>query len=419
MASRPSRFLKGPVAVTCTIALASALSLPPVALAASDGSSLDAGEARITLQSNGRMLKFDQALINQVGLQHTGGSCLGYAAAYAKTITTGTVHTWAEFDYNGGAYGESGFYGKNMTDEFDCRVIGSESEVLRALYNAINDGHPVVLYVTTGSGSQHWVTVIGYEGVDNPDNLSTDNFIILDPDRTSGLEPESLSSRGLTLRYGDWMGNVRISYASADVDDGRVPSEHFSDCFYGDWFVDSGVVDYVSDHGYITGYAGTTLFGPANGLRRSEAVTILWRVAGKPQVASEKPQFDDADYEDFYGQALTWAREVGVVNGWDGTNDFAPDMEVSREQLAKMIANYANKIAGANTVADQSNLDIFDDADAISPWARDAVAWCAQAGVLTGSPANGSNNALPQFVANRAATAKMVTVLARDVLALG
>ena len=174
MASRPSRFLKGPVAVTCTIALASALSLPPVALAASDGSSLDAGEARITLQSNGRMLKFDQALINQVGLQHTGGSCLGYAAAYAKTITTGTVHTWAEFDYNGGAYGESGFYGKNMTDEFDCRVIGSESEVLRTLYNAINDGHPVVLYVTTGSGSQHWVTVIGYEGVDNPDNLSTD-----------------------------------------------------------------------------------------------------------------------------------------------------------------------------------------------------------------------------------------------------
>ena len=300
MASRPSRFLKGPVAVTCTIALASALSLPPVALAASDGSSLDAGEARITLQSNGRMLKFDQALINQVGLQHTGGSCLGYAAAYAKTITTGTVHTWAEFDYTGGAYGESGFYGKNMTDEFDCRVIGSESEVLRALYNAINDGHPVVLYVTTGSGSQHWVTVIGYEGVDNPDNLSTDNFIILDPDRTSGLEPESLSSRGLTLRYGDWMGNVRISYASADVDDGRVPSEHFSDCFYGDWFVDSGVVDYVFDHGYITGYAGTTLFGPANGLRRSEAVTILWRVAGKPQVASEKPQFDDANYEDFY-----------------------------------------------------------------------------------------------------------------------
>ena len=388
MASRPSRFLKGPVAVTCTIALASALSLPPVALAASDGSSLDAGEARITLQSNGRMLKFDQALINQVGLQHTGGSCLGYAAAYAKTITTGTVHTWAEFDYNGGAYGESGFCGKNMTDEFDCRVIGSESEVLRTLYNAINDGHPVVLYVTTGSGSQHWVTVIGYEGVDNPDNLSTDNFIILDPDRTSGLEPESLSSRGLTLRYGDW-------------------------------FVDSGVVDYVFDHGYITGYAGTTLFGPANGLRRSEAVTILWRVAGKPQVASEKPQFDDADYEDFYGQALTWAREVGVVNGWDGTNDFAPDMEVSREQLAKMIANYANKIAGANTVAGQSNLDIFDDADAISPWARDAVAWCAQAGVLTGSPANGSNNALPQFVANRAATAKMVTVLARDVLALG
>ena len=63
------------------------------------------------------MLKFDQALINQVGLQHTGGSCLGYAAAYAKTITTGTVHTWAEFDYNGGAYGE-----RVLRQEHDRRV---------------------------------------------------------------------------------------------------------------------------------------------------------------------------------------------------------------------------------------------------------------------------------------------------------
>ena len=142
-------------------------------------------------------------------------------------------------------------------------------------------------YVTTGSGSQHWVTVIGYEGVDNSDNLSTDNFIILDPDRTSGLEPESLSSRGLTLRYGDWMGNVRISYASADVDDGRVPSEHFSDCFYGDWFVDSGVVDYVFDHGYITGMRAR----PCSGLRTTSALRggnhSLAR-GGKPQVAREK-----------------------------------------------------------------------------------------------------------------------------------
>ena len=421
MASRPSRFLKGPVAVTCTIALASALSLPPVALAASDGSSLDAGEARIALQSNGRMLKFDQALINQVGLQHTGGSCLGYAAAYAKTITTGTVHTWAEFDYNGGAYGESGFYGKNMTDEFDCRVIGSESEVLRALYNAINDGHPVVLYVTTGSGSQHWVTVIGYEGVDNPDNLSTDNFIILDPDRTSGLEPESLSSRGLTLRYGDWMGNVRISYASADVDDGRVPSEHFSDCYYGDWFVDSGVVDYVFDHGYITGYAGTTLFGPVKSLKRSGGGNHPLAREGQAPGCFRKASIRRCELRGllrpgaYLGTRGRRRERVGRDERFP-----APDMESRASSSPRRCANYANKIAGCEHRSRPVEPGHLRCADAISPGvARDAVAWCAQAGVLTGSPANGSNNALPQFVADRAATAKMVTVLARDVLALG
>ena len=90
------------------------------------------------------------------------------------------------------------------------------------------------------------------------------------------------------------MGNVRISYASADVDDGRVPSEHFSDCYYGDWFVDSGVVDYVFDHGYITGYAGTTPVRACEKLGSDpEAVTILWR--GQAPGCFRKTT-DDANY---------------------------------------------------------------------------------------------------------------------------
>lgn len=421
MASRPSRILKGPVAITCTIALASALSLPPVALAASDGSSSGVDQARITLQSNGRMLKFDQALINQVGLQHTGGSCLGYAAAYAKTITTGTVHTWAEFDYNGGAYGESGFYGKNMTDEFDCRVIGSEAEVLRTLYNAINDGHPVVLYVTTKSNSQHWVTVVGYENVDDPDNLTTDNFIVLDPDSArQSTEPESLSARGLTLRFGDWMGNVRISYATAGVDDGRVPSEHFSDCYYGDWYVDAGVIDYVYDHGLITGIGGTTRFDPDGKLTRGQAATILYRMAGSPAPSADELQFSDVtDPGTFYYNAVLWAREKGVAKGMGDSNTFAPDAYVTREQLAVMICNYAANVAGLNAASDGEALSSLADAATISSWAQPSFGWCFDVGIITGQISASGSFANPQNTATRAEMAKIVTVLHRDVLALG
>lgn len=364
------------------------------------------------------MLKFDQALIDQVGLQHASGACLGYAAAYASTITSGEVRSWVDYDNN---KGQGSFFGKNMTDEFDCRVINSESEVLRTLYDAVNEGHPVVLYVTTKSNSQHWVTVVGYENVDDPDNLTTDNFIVLDPDSArQSTEPESLSARGLTLRFGDWMGNVRISYASAGVDDGRVPSEHFSDCYYGDWYVDAGVIDYVYDHGLITGIGGTTRFDPDGKLTRGQAATILYRMAGSPAPSADEPQFSDvADPGAFYYDAVLWAREKGVVKGMGDSNTFAPEAYVTREQLAVMICNYAANVAGLNAASDGEALSSLVDAATISSWAQPSFGWCFDEGIITGQVSTSGSFANPQNTATRAEMAKIVTVLHRDVLALG
>ena len=364
------------------------------------------------------MLKFDQALIDQVGLQHASGACLGYAAAYASTITSGEVRSWVDYDNN---KGQGSFFGKNMTDEFDCRVINSESEVLRTLYDAVNEGHPVVLYVTTKSNSQHWVTVVGYENVDDPDNLTTDNFIVLDPDSArQSTEPESLSARGLTLRFGDWMGNVRISYATAGVDDGRVPSEHFSDCYYGDWYVDAGVIDYVYDHGLITGIGGTTRFDPDGKLTRGQAATILYRMAGSPAPSADEPQFSDVtDPGAFYYNAVLWAREKGVAKGMGDSNTFAPEAYVTREQLAVMICNYAANVAGLNAASDGEALSSLADAATISSWAQPSFGWCFDAGIITGQVSASGSFANPQSTATRAEMAKIVTVLHRDVLALG
>ena len=405
-------------ATACTVALVSALSLPTAAFAMTPGSAADAGASGIELQSKGCMLKFDQALIDQVGLQHASGACLGYAAAYASTITSGEVRSWVDYDNN---KGQGSFFGKNMTDEFDCRVINSESEVLRTLYDAVNEGHPVVLYVTTKSNSQHWVTVVGYENVDDPDNLTTDNFIVLDPDSArQSTEPESLFARGLTLRFGDWMGNVRISYATAGVDDGRVPSEHFSDCYYGDWYVDAGVIDYVYDHGLITGIGGTTRFDPDGKLTRGQAATILYRMAGSPAPSADELQFSDVtDPGTFYYNAVLWAREKGVAKGMGDSNTFAPDAYVTREQLAVMICNYAANVAGLNAASDGEALSSLADAATISSWAQPSFGWCFDVGIITGQISASGSFANPQNTATRAEMAKIVTVLHRDVLALG
>ncbi len=404
-------------AAVCSVALVSALSLPPIAFAQGAGASDAAAQSGISLQSRSCMLRFDQALIDQVGLQHASGACLGYAAAYASTITSGEVHSWVEYDMNGGS---GSFYGRNMTDEFEHLSLWDEASVLRTLYGAVNEGRPVVLYVTTGSGSQHWVTVVGYENVDDPDNLSTDNFIILDPDATTDTAPESLSARGLHLRYGDGMGNVRISYATAGVDDGRVASEHFSDCYYGDWYVDSGVIDYVYDHNLIMGLSGTTRFDPDGELTRGQAATILWRMAGSPAASVDEPLFNDVtDPDAFYYNAVRWAREYGVVRGVGDTNTFAPCDCVTREQLAIMICNYAEHIAHLSTVSNGSGLSALADASSIDTWAQSSFAWCFDKGIITGQPSADGTYANPQQTATRAQAAKIVTVFHRDVLGLG
>lgn len=78
---------------------------------------------RRALAASGTMLSFDQTRISQVGKQARNSSaCLGYAYAYADTMTTGTVHSWKEYDSNGGRKGEAGFYGKGMTSSYTYQL---------------------------------------------------------------------------------------------------------------------------------------------------------------------------------------------------------------------------------------------------------------------------------------------------------
>ncbi len=450
----PSRFGAGAVALAlaCSMGAAGAAFADEAAVSAEGDSAVErvAGEPRITLQeewqpakdaseyvfsaapaagddaqlaSASAMLAFNQYQIDQIGKQCDAwsGACLGYAAAYSQTITSGDFHGWWEFDGNGGAYGESGFYGRNMTAEFDCYSTNyDEQSTLRMVYDAINQGKPVILYVTTTSGNQHWVTIVGYENADE-NFLRPENFIMLDSNYAFSLEPTSLTTHGYTLRYGDTFGNVRISKASTYLQPNRVAYEHFSDCYYGDWFVDSGVLDYAYTHGLVSGYSGSTLFGPYDSLTRGQVATILWRIAGEPlpEAADSSDDFDDVDYGMYYGDAVRWARQTGVVNGYDDDNVFKPDTFVSRQELACMIANYASKIAEIDTTSDLSRVRSLVDSDEIASWAIDSMGWCMDAGVMNGVDEGGVNWARPNATAWRASMASMAAVLHRDVLHLG
>ncbi len=91
--------------------------------------------------------------------------------------------------------------------------------------------------------------------------------------------------------------------------------------------------------GLVNGYEDGA-FQAADSLTRAEAVTLLYRLSGSPAVEG-KSSFTDLPYE-WYQDAIAWAEHYGVVTGVTETT-FAPNDNVTREQLVTMIWRLAGK----------------------------------------------------------------------------
>ena len=76
---------------------------------------------------------------------------------------------------------------------------------------------------------------------------------------------------------------------------------------------------------------------------------------------------------------MSWASANGVVNG-NGT--FAPDDNVTCEQMAVILYSYA-KFKGIGT-EDQGSLIRFPDAANVSGWATTVMRWAVLAGLFSG-----------------------------------
>ena len=98
------------------------------------------------------------------------------------------------------------------------------------------------------------------------------------------------------------------------------------------WYYEAVYAAY--DAGLMNG-VGEGLFAPNATLDRATLATVLYREAGEP-AAKGMASFTDIAEGQWYTDAVNWAAEQGVVNGYpDGT--FAPDKAVSREDDNTML----------------------------------------------------------------------------------
>ncbi|MFR8332580.1 MAG: S-layer homology domain-containing protein [Oscillospiraceae bacterium] len=147
---------------------------------------------------------------------------------------------------------------------------------------------------------------------------------------------------------------------------------------------------------------------PNQSLTRGMLVTMLYRYAGSPAVTGQT-HFTDVGEDRYYSQAVAWAEEVQVANGYpDGT--FRPNQDISREQLVTMLFRYVRSQEADNGLRD--SLSDFDDGDKISKFARESMQWAVANQVINGVTAT---TLAPKAQATRAQTA---TVLYRTLASL-
>lgn len=163
----------------------------------------------------------------------------------------------------------------------------------------------------------------------------------------------------------------------------------------------SSSVDFVSSHELFQG-VGESAFAPDLSMTRGMLVTVLYRLEGdlKP---SDGVLFTDVTSDTWYTDAVVWAAKNGVSTGVSQTS-FAPEADITREQLAAMLFRYAQTL-GYEAPTEDTALP-YADAASVSPWAQTAVRWMTQSGLLTGR-ADGRMD--PQGAATRAEVATVLT----------
>ena len=172
----------------------------------------------------------------------------------------------------------------------------------------------------------------------------------------------------------------------------------FVDVAEGQWFYEA--VKYVYGAGLMDGVSATA-FEPNSPITRGMIVTILWRLEGKPAAAGGG-YFADVSAGSYYAEAIAWAAECGIVDGY-GDGIFAPNRNISREELAAILYRCA-AYTGVD-VSRKADLSAYADAAEVSAWAADAMAWANAAGLITGQ---GEATLAPAATATRAEAAAIL-----------
>lgn len=165
-------------------------------------------------------------------------------------------------------------------------------------------------------------------------------------------------------------GNVDLDFWFDEAPE-TVPNL-FTDVDATHWFYNTVMAAY--ENGIVSGM-GDGSFAPYDKALRGQVVTMLHRIMGKP-APSGNAGFTDLT-ADYYTDAVNWAAENGVVNGYSDT-EFGPEGCITRQDLVTILY----RLEGSPEVP--GDLSAYSDDASVRDYARNAAIWAVEKGILTG-----------------------------------
>ncbi len=255
-------------------------------------------------------------------------------------------------------------------------------------------------------------------GVDEASLVSEYTFFAYDPNKTDGKDGGTyiaMNPSEETVTPGEYEikmidGKKALVFTSNEGEityyyrEGN-PSDAFDDLDASAWYREG--TDFVIKNGMMNG-VGDKKFAPNATTNRAMIVTILWRLEGEPKANASS--FADVEDGSWYENAVNWAAEKGIVNGMNETT-FAPTAEITREQMAAILARYAGY--KDKDISKKAELSAYTDAASVSDWAVDAMGWAVASELMKGVT---ETTLQPQGKATRAQVAVLMQRLCENIL---
>ena len=206
-----------------------------------------------------------------------------------------------------------------------------------------------------------------------------------------------------TLRFTMPASNVRVTArfvrteTESEVipdDEPTLPSDVVDDAWY-----QEAVLQAV-EQGFMTPLL-IGQFCPDLPTARGDLITALYRTAGEPTASA--PAFTDIPSDSAYYSASIWARAAGIAIG-EPDGRFRPYDTVTREECIALLYRFCGTPPVVQTALP------FSDFSSVSGWARPAMCWAYQSGILYG---NAEGTCTPLAAVTRAETAALLMRLSQ------